>query len=195
MTLPGAEPLLSAFPYVPRVALVFFVHRVEGLETGRYLFDRDEALSRRLLGAIGPEVDLPGLDIAGRRFFRLSAGACESAATRFSCLQPIAGKGCFAVSMIADFDQTLAEEGAFAYRRLHWEAGLIGQSLYLSATAIGLAGTGIGCFFDDEAPQLLGLPAGQTQFLPLYHFTVGGAVEDARILTLPPYGARESRAD
>ena len=62
--------------------------------------------------------------------------------------------------MIADFDRALSEDGAFAYRRLHWEAGLIGQALYLWASAVGFAGTGIGCFFDDEVHALLGLAAG-----------------------------------
>lgn len=89
--------------------------------------------------------------------------------------------------MIADFDRSLDDEGAFAYRRLHWEAGLIGQALYLWATAAGLAGTGIGCFFDDEAHRFLGLTSGETKFQDLYHFTIGGAVEDPRIQTLPPY--------
>ena len=122
--------------------------------------------------------------------FRLRAGAVDREATRASCLQPIAGKGCFAVAMISDFDKSLSEEGAFAYRRLHWEAGLIGQALYLWATAVGLAGTGIGCFFDDEVHALLGLPADDMQFQDVYHFTVGGGVEDARILTLPSLSGR-----
>jgi hypothetical protein len=89
--------------------------------------------------------------------------------------------------MIADFDRTLDQDGDFGYRRLHWEAGLIGQALYLWATAAGFAGTGIGCFFDDEVHALLGLPEASAQFQDVYHFTVGAPVEDTRILTLPPY--------
>ena len=117
----------------------------------------------------------------------MRAGSCEIEATKFSCLQPIAGKGCFAVAMIADFDRALAEQGGFGYRLLHWEAGLIGQVLYLFAGAAGRAGTGIGCFFDDEVHALLGLAPGQTQFQDVYHFTVGASVEDARLLSLPAY--------
>jgi len=43
--------------------------------------------------------------------------------------------------------------------------------------------TGIGCFFDDPVPELMGLPddAG------LYHFTVGGPREDARLATRAAY--------
>jgi hypothetical protein len=133
------------------------------------------------------DFDWLAVDIDGTRLVRLQANAKERDATRTSCLQPIAGKGCFGVAMISDFERGLAEEGDFAYRRLHWEAGLIGQALYLWATAAGLAGTGIGCFFDDEVHALLGLPPDETQFQDLYHFTVGAPVEDTRILTLPAY--------
>ena len=75
---------------------------------------------------------------------------------------------------------------------MHWEAGLIGQALYLFATAAGFAGTGTGCFFDDDVRALLGLSE-NTQFADIYHFTVGAPVEDARMLTLPPY-PQERRA-
>ncbi len=69
---------------------------------------------------------------------------------KIACLQPIVGKGCFTAAMPGDFDRALAEDGAFGYRRLHWEAGMIGQALYLWVTAAGFAGIGIGCFFDDD---------------------------------------------
>jgi hypothetical protein len=36
--------------------------------------------------------------------------------------------------MLADFEETLETEGAHAYRRLFWEAGLVGQVLYLEGT-------------------------------------------------------------
>ncbi|WP_330083841.1 SagB/ThcOx family dehydrogenase [Methylocystis iwaonis] len=192
-TLPGAEPLMSAFPFAPRLSLVFYIHRVEGLEPGLYLLARDAEMAARLRAACHADFEWAPVDLLGVPLFRLRAGAHEREATKFACLQPIAGKGCFAVAMIADFDRALTEEGAFAYRRLHWEAGLIGQVFYLWATAAGLAGTGIGCFFDDEVHAMLGLPAGETQFQDVYHFTVGGAVEDTRILTLPPYPEERRR--
>ena len=62
---------------------------------------------------------------------------------------------------------------------------MIGQVLYLEAEAAGIRSTGIGCFFDDPVHDLFGFK-GRT-FQSLYHFTVGGAVEDARLTTLPPY--------
>ncbi len=64
---------------------------------------------------------------------------------------------------------------------------MIGQALYLEAEAAGIRATGIGCFFDDEMHRLLGLEGQEWQ--SLYHFTAGGAVEDQRLTTLPPYGS------
>ena len=186
-TLPGASPLLDASPWPPSLALILYVHRVEGLAPGLYFLAREEGLAARLRAACSADFEWAHAGLGDLPLFRLRAGAVDREATRASCLQPIAGKGCFAVAMISDFDKSLSDEGAFAYRRLHWEAGLIGQALYLWATAVGLAGTGIGCFFDDEVHALLGLPADDMQFQDVYHFTIGGGVEDARILTLPPY--------
>lgn len=185
-TLPGAEPLLSALPWPPRLTLIVFVHRVSGVEPGLYLLQRDPDAAARLRAAMSQDFAWSPAG-GGLPFFLLRQGAHEREATKTACLQPIAGKGCFSVAMIADFDRALAEEGAFAYRRLHWEAGLIGQAFYLWASAMGAAGTGIGCFFDDEVHALLGLAPGQTQFQDIYHFTVGAPVEDTRIMTLPAY--------
>ena len=57
--------------------------------------------------------------------------------------------------------------------------------LYLEAEAAGLRGTGIGCFFDDEVHRVLGLEDKSWQ--SLYHFTVGGAVDDERLRSAEPY--------
>ena len=60
---------------------------------------------------------------------------------------------------------------------------MLGQVLYLEAEAAGVRGTGIGCYFDDACPR----PARaerRTRFQDLYHFTVGGPVEDTRLRTL-----------
>jgi len=51
--------------------------------------------------------------------------------------------------------------------------------------AAGVRGTGIGCYFDDAFHNLLGLNG--DPFQSLYHFTVGGPVDDSRLTTLPPY--------
>ena len=45
--------------------------------------------------------------------------------------------------------------------------------------------TGIGCYFDDPMHRVLGLQ-GRT-YQDLYHFTIGGPIEDTRLTTLPSY--------
>ena len=87
--------------------------------------------------------------------------------------------------MLAEFDDALAAGGARAYPELFWEAGLLGQVLYLEAEAAGVRGTGIGCFFDDAVHETLGLE--DSRFQSLYHFTVGHPKPDDRLQTLPPY--------
>ncbi len=175
-------------PWPPAVSLVLFVHRVDGVASGLYLLERDPdhgpSLRARLRAesawepVAGCPADLP--------LFRLGGGDLRAHACALSCNQEIAADGAFAVAMLARFDGTLAAGGSGMYPRLFWETGMIGQMLYLEAEAAGLQGTGIGCFFDDEVHRLLGLDDHSWQ--SLYHFTVGGAVVDARIRTVPAYG-------
>jgi hypothetical protein len=105
-------------------------------------------------------------------------------APSLACHQDIAADSAFSLGMLAEFEATLAG-GEWRYRELFWEAGVIGQVPYLEAEAAGLRGTGIGCYFDDTAHELLGLS--DSRFQDLYHFTVGSPVEDTRLRTLPPY--------
>ena len=75
--------------------------------------------------------------------------------------------------------------GAPFYRNLFWEAGLVGQVLYLEAEETGIRSTGIGCYFDDPVHDVFGISSRDWQ--SFYHFTVGGPVEDSRLTTLPAY--------
>jgi SagB-type dehydrogenase family enzyme len=181
----GASPW-DVLPWGPRVHPVFCVHRVEGLAPGLYVLERSADVHEALRGSLRPAFawKRPGGCPEGLRFFRLEAGDARSFARLASCHQEIASDSSFAVAMIADFAPALGE-GAWWYRRLHWEAGLLGQVLYLEAEANGVRGTGIGCFFDDVVHETLGLA--DDRFRDLYHFTVGGAVEDRRLATRPGY--------
>jgi nitroreductase len=87
--------------------------------------------------------------------------------------------------MLARFEPVLRERGAAAYRELFWEAGMIGQALYLAAEAAGVRGAGIGCYFDEVLHRALGLAGHDWQ--SLYHFTIGCPVENVRLRTDPPY--------
>ena len=87
--------------------------------------------------------------------------------------------------MLAEFTEPIRRQGAWFYRHLFWESGVIGQVLYLQAEAAGARSTGIGCFFDDPVHDILGLRG--NQFQSLYHFTVGIPVEDDRLQSWPAY--------
>jgi hypothetical protein len=118
--------------------------------------------------------------------FVLEAGNARRLAAQVSCGQAIAGESAFSLGMIAEFEPRLRREGPWFYRRLFWETGVIGQVLYLEAEAHGVRATGIGCFFDDPVHDVLGIEG--MSFQSLYHFTTGGAIDDPRLTTLPPYG-------
>jgi nitroreductase len=180
----------SALWWEPRVHLVLFVHRVEDVAAGLYVMSRSERGGERLEAALGRGFSRePVAD--DLRLVRLAAGDCRSRAQRLSCDQDIAADGCFSVAMLADFDDALACEGPAFYRQLFWECGVIGQVLYLEAESAGVRGTGIGCFYDDAVHDALGVEGHQLQ--SLYHFTVGGPVEDRRISVEPGYGWEQGR--
>jgi SagB-type dehydrogenase family enzyme len=186
-TLPreGAPPF-ALFPWAPRIHLLLFIHRVEGLERGLYLLPRSDEGEFALRAALGDSWRwrlAPGCP--GRlRLFLLAEEDVREMAMLISCHQDIASDSCFSLGMLARFEASL-EEGPWWYRWLFWEAGAVGQALYLGAERAGFRGTGIGCFFDDEVHRLLGLRG--RAFQSLYHFTVGSPLDDPRIQTLPPY--------
>jgi SagB-type dehydrogenase family enzyme len=177
----------NLLPWPPNVHLGLFVHRVTGLASGLYLLARDPSAPPRLRAALRVDAawETPPGCPSELPLFLLLSGDARSVARQVSCSQDIAADGCFSVAMLADFEGSLAERGAWYYPRLYWECGMIGQVLYLEAEAAGLRGTGIGCFFDDAVHALFGLRGEAYQ--SLYHFTVGGPEEDTRLTTLPPY--------
>ena len=81
--------------------------------------------------------------------------------------------------MIADLDRAARSYGDRGYRYAHFEAGALGQRLYLAAEALGLGATGIGAFFDDEVNRYLDLAPEQGQVI--YHFAIGYPVPDPRV--------------
>ncbi|SPP65473.1 SagB/ThcOx family dehydrogenase [Nitrospira lenta] len=175
------------WPHAPAIHLMIFVHRVEGLTPGLYVLVRDQTKLSLVQQSLNPELvwtpppgcpeDLP--------LYWLLEGDAKRAAAQVSCHQEIAADSAFSLGMLAEFEGRLRQAGAWFYPRLFWEAGLLGQVLYLEAEAAGVRGTGIGCFFDDPVHEMLGVQG--LSFQSLYHFTIGGPVEDRRMMTLPPY--------
>jgi len=191
-TLPHAAPPWSAWPGPALVHPAIFVHRVDGLEPGLYLLVREPAALEALRAAMQRDWLWRKVGPAALPLHLLLAHDLRGAAQTVSCHQEIAADSCFALGMLARFGAAQAE--AWRYRTLHWECGMLGHVLYLEAEAAGVRGTGIGCFFDDEMHGLLGLRDAEWQ--TLYHFTAGGAVEDARLTTLPAYTRpRQPRAE
>jgi SagB-type dehydrogenase family enzyme len=187
-TLPRTSaPPFDAWPFPPRLHLVLFVHRVTGLDSGMYLWLRAPADADALRKAFRENLNWEVVtdSITTAPLYRLGRGDLRDFARTLSCHQDIAADGAFSLGMLARFEPVLRERGAAAYRELFWEAGMIGQALYLAAEAAGVRGTGIGCYFDDVLHRALGLAGHDWQ--SLYHFTIGGPVEDLRLRTAPPY--------
>ncbi len=168
----------------PKIHLFIFVHRVEGLTPGIYALPRHNDALEPLQAATLADFDWQKVSEA-IPLYHLYSGDCRQIAKTLSCHQSIASDSAFSLAMVAEFGETI-EAAPWLYRRLFWECGLIGQTLYLEAEAAGIRGTGIGCYFDDSVHELLGFK--DDKFQSLYHFTVGKPLEDKRLETLPAYG-------
>lgn len=178
--LPAQSPVPFAVTGEPSaIDLLLFVHRVQGLAPGLYWLDRTGSGVQPLReNYLWQRVDdeLP--------LYRLLEGDARGLAGFLSCGQDIAADGCLALAMLARVESAVTE-GAWRYPRLYWECGQIGQLLYLEAEAAGLSATGIGCYFDDALHELLG--DADSGWQSLYHFTLGRAVWDERLTSLPAY--------
>jgi hypothetical protein len=191
LPLPDRPMPWDAISWDPTIHLALFVHRIDGLPPGLYWVNRSpeqhpisffkSAMHEQFVWSTpeGCPANLP--------LYLLEEGNAQNLAMQLSCGQEIAGDSAFALGMVAEFDESLARHGPWFYKRLFWETGLIGQVLYLEAEAAGIRSTGIGCFFDDPVHRVLGVHP-QTKWQSLYHFTVGGPLDDGRLTTLPPYG-------
>jgi SagB-type dehydrogenase family enzyme len=186
-TLPGPHPPWDALYWPTTIHLALFVHRVEGVAPGIYVLVRDPASKELLEEAMrdGFVWQRPPGVSSGFPLYLLVEGDCRRAARTLSCHQDIAADGFFSVGMIAEFDGPIRRHGPWFYRNLFWEAGMVGQVLYLEAEAAGAGSTGIGCYFDDPVHEILGLTGNRLQ--SLYHFAVGVPVEDHRLQTWQPY--------
>ena len=186
--LPGPKQFpFNAVPWRPMIHLGLFIHRVQDIDPGLYFLSRDPAKLDLLKSTMKKEFswERPPACPDGLEFYQLLTGDAKELSQQISCHQKIAADGCLSLGMIAEFEEPILKFGAWFYPRLFWEAGAIGQVLYLEAESCDIRGTGIGCFFDDPMHDVLGLS--DQRFQDLYHFTMGGPVEDTRLSTLPAY--------
>lgn len=150
------EADLTGMPSSRFVTLYLYVHNVEGLERGVYRY--------------WPGTGTLELHLAGDH---------RVAAAGLSLGQDLAGNCAVAFSMIADLERATEAHGDRGYRYAHFEAGAIGQRLYLGAESFGWQATGIGAFYDDAVHQYLRVAPEQGQVI--YHFAIGRAVHDPRL--------------
>ena len=148
-------PLHADFANTRFVQIYLYVHEVEDLAPGVYLYESETA-----------------------KLKPIKSGDQRVVAAGLSLGQELAGNSCVTFSMIADLDHAVRTHGERGYRYVHFEAGAIGQRFYLAAEALGLRATGIGAFFDEEVHRYLELPSG---LQVVYHFAIGHAVPDPRI--------------
>jgi SagB-type dehydrogenase family enzyme len=157
--LPRTDALGSLAGDAPRrlVEVYVYAHRVDGLPPGcwRYLPEAHALLPVR-------------------------AGDVQAVAAGLSLGQELAGHALAAFSLVADLARGGAAFGNRAYRHAHVEAGMLGQGLYLAATARGWDATGIGAFFDDDVHRWLGLRGHGRQVV--YHHAIGRAAPDPRLV-------------
>jgi SagB-type dehydrogenase family enzyme len=179
-------------PFQPAIHIILMVHRVSGLTPGLYALPRRKGVLQQLKNECSKKLlwsqdeDLP----EEFPLYLLREGNFQKESKMISCGQDIASDGIFTLGMIGEFAAGL-KIGSWGYRRAFWEAGMLGQTLYLEAEAAKVRGTGIGCFLDDTFHNLLGLKS--DEFQSLYHFTVGQPISDQRLQTKPPYDHLKNR--
>ncbi|MCU1339178.1 MAG: SagB/ThcOx family dehydrogenase [Bryobacterales bacterium] len=150
------QPFSADFAGTRFIQLYLYVHRVDGLEPGVYRFWPERG-----------ELE------------KIKSGDQRVAAAGLSLGQDLAGNACVAFSMIGDLERAARAHGDRGYRYVHFEAGAIGQRLYLAAEALGLGATGIGAFYDQEVHRYLNVQPAQGQVV--YHFAIGYPVPDPRL--------------
>ena len=159
-------------------SLLVFVHGVDDIASGTYLVNPGELLTRV---PTAQAVSWP------HEAYLVSAGDFRAATAAAACHQAIAGDAAFVVAFLADMGAVFEPPSPYMYPRLFWQAGALGQRLYLAATARGLGASGIGCFFDDAVHAFLSLE--DQRFQALYLVAVGAALPDERLLAEDPFVA------
>lgn len=194
-TLPKQRVPFSVLPQSAQVHLVIFVHGVKNLDAGLYIWLRNDQHFTELKSSMSNQFQWQQ-PVQNQPLFCLKKGDYRRTAKALSCDQDIASDSAYSLGMLAKFEENLiinskhsgvtnSHHDASQYPILFWETGLIGHVLYLAAESHGLRGTGIGCFFDDQVHELLGLK--DLRWQSLYHFTVGKHIDDTRIASKPAY--------
>ena len=155
----ATRPLEADFAAESYIQLYLYVHRVRDLTPGVYKYWPEET-----------------------RLELVKSGDQRVMAAALSLGQDLAGNSCVTFSMIGDLERAAHLYGDRGYRYVYFEAGAIGQRLYLAAELLGFQSTGIGAFFDDSVNEYLGIALDSGRQV-VYHFACGFAVPDDRIVS------------
>lgn len=181
--------LRQILPNSPMLSYVIFASAIEGLKPGVYCIPKDKIHMHEIQRVLFPNCALHEGLFDGVNLYSCMLGNPRRMAEYLSCGQEICRDGVMVTAMVSWLDREIESLGPYAYLDIHWEAGFVGQLLYLEAELADLRGTGIGCFFDEEIYSLFGDSSisRNHSILPIYFFTIGRAIPDPRIITLPPY--------
>ncbi|WP_024790701.1 MULTISPECIES: SagB/ThcOx family dehydrogenase [unclassified Lebetimonas] len=152
-TLPRNIPPFDVKVTLNTVDFVIFVNRVDGIEEGIYYFSRKE-----------------------NKLTNLHKGDFSEASKFANCIQDLGKDSTFTINMVSP-----KPKKEYEYKLLNFEAGIIGEVLYLEAEAKNLRGCGIGCFFDNLITEEI---LNNVNYLALYGFSVGSPKADERIIKL-----------
>jgi len=165
-----------------------WIQGVEALPAGRYFLCRGEQ-DHLFQDLSAYRVEHPALDSTLRLYgWTMYEGDGRDAlvveqvrkeASDYSCYQGIANDCNVVCSFLAPVSVHV-ENNPNSYRTLHWQAGLLGQLLYVNAYQRHMGATGMGCFLDPESSMAFPVAG----FQPLYHFALGPIQNDARFKPL-----------
>jgi len=105
------------------------------------------------------------------QLFLLRRGDYRRVSEQAALGQPVAGEAACVAVALAEWMEALERYGAWIYRRLLWEAGAVGQALYIAAEGTGAGGCGLGAFFSNWTHEALGVDGEKLQ--SVYLFALG----------------------
>ena len=169
-TLPRNLPPFNTNTHFNNIDIIFFVNRVNGLESGIYYYSRNNLLKHNFT-----QIE--------DRVYLIEKGDFSIAGKFINCNQDLGSLSSVSFSFVADFEKITQNHH---YKLTLQEAGMVGHILYLEAEAKGIRGCGIGCFFD----ELINEEILNSKLQAVYNFTLGVPLVDERIIKISPKEAR-----
>jgi SagB-type dehydrogenase family enzyme len=114
-------------------------------------------------------------DARGHALEEVRAGLAQPALVGLLMDQEVAREANLVLVITAVRHRTMWKYGQRGYRHIFLDAGHVGQSLYLVATALGLGPTAVGGFLDEDLGRFLHLPDDEE---PFYALCIGHPAEE-----------------